>query len=1149
MGGPYKGDSVSCAASCCVAGMPSGEDFWGRGPSIQTVVAALQQFADVTDVASPAEWARPVADGGFLGDQSPRSSATPAAGHGGKVHLPGKPATEWPSLDAVLTALALQPEQRSAADVDMLLPLLQRMHAARSLPEAAQRALCNICCATNVQHGGYVYRKGDESDAVHVVLHGSINLILPGDPAYHASDIEMAIVTAGTAFGDSTITDSTRLRNCDAVALNSSCTLMTLMRQDYDLVINAVQAEAFFRALQTPGTSRSDAQIALVKRIVCDSVEFFGGFAEDTRREFARSFSIFQTNQDQLLYTKETPADSMFICLSGTVEIHARSLQRGKRAAYKLHSHPSPRKEEPNTENPVDHAFQDQGEGKIQQRMLRSQGAALTVHRGGTTQEQYLSSLLDERKSRRSPDRRAKGDSARLQTSAASAKSISRVQDNDSVSRCRDALMLNAGLGSQEAILEKLEPISGSTDSAKFSGLLLTRSTSTSSSSLDQLAPSLDPAAAAVFGGRFGRTASTGSTGSDLLERTGSCLSVGSAGSVPFVLSAGDIFGADDLASEQMRSYRHHARAKLPGLVLVLSRSDYRRIVMGINDAEIQGDLLHCLCRAFQLHSNQHYTLQGDGSEMETSTNLSSAGIEDPAEQKRLTQAQEDLLNALTGCFAFETIRSGQILGRQNQNMSDFFLVATGVCNVSIELVSTRGLQSTNNVHPRPSRPKDRRKLRDKISVTTLGKYALVGFADVLYNHDKTIGRFLASYEATTDMHLFRAPVWKVMAVLERTDDNRKVLAMLSSKAKRVLLSWASRLTQNLEVLQETREKGGEPNFGLCSEAERHLRRLRHPVSSVELGLRGLLSHEAPPRTASSRPQTGREERDDVLNSSPLPSPKEDSTVPRAVQQRPPEDPELLSTFKAQLLQDDVRYSVVARIARAREQQRLTLKADTCRSQRPISPSKVPQLKINDVLLRRDRIEALATSRFKHVIPVKSKNPPVDCRWGDVKMTAGAWLTERAARNTHWLKPHLGLKFSESATTRPNPMLGKFSSDAAVKVANSKARESVESKPAVTISQQALANFRAIDESSCCSMLCADEVREIVLERAAIDVLPKLGSLRGMKFLPRTRMRPVTRAFMIPAGKTLCAGMKMPFDGERTSGYLSTVAVKAKKIF
>ena len=292
----------------------------------------------------------------------------------------------------------------------------------------------------------------------------------------------------------------------------------------------APPTEAFFRALQMPGTSRSDAQIALVKRIVCDSVEFFGGFAEDTRREFAKAFSIFQTNQDQLLYTKETPAECMFICLSGTVEIYARSLQRGKRFAYKLHSHPSPRKEVPNTENPVDHAFQDQGEGKIQQRMMRSQGTALTVQIDGETQEQYLSSLLDERKSRRSPDRRAKGGSARLQTSAASARSMSRVQDNDSVSGGRDALMLNAGIGSPEAILEKLEPISGSTDSAKFSGLLLTRSTRTSSSSLDQLAPSLDPAAAAVFGGRFGRTASTGSTGSDLLERTGSCLSVGSAG-------------------------------------------------------------------------------------------------------------------------------------------------------------------------------------------------------------------------------------------------------------------------------------------------------------------------------------------------------------------------------------------------------------------------------------------------------------------------------------------------------------------------------------------------------------------------------------------------------------------------------------------
>lgn len=46
-------------------------------------------------------------------------------------------------------------------------------------------------------------------------------------------------------------------------------------------------------------------------------------------------------------------------------------------------------------------------------------------------------------------------------------------------------------------------------------------------------------------------------------------------------------------------------------------------------------------------------------------------------------------------------------------------------------------------------------------------------------------------------------------------------------------------------------------------------------------------------------------------------------------------------------------------------------------------------------------------------------------------MTRGAWLTERVARNTAWLKPYLGIKYSEHASARQNPLEGRFAEKAA----------------------------------------------------------------------------------------------------------------------
>jgi hypothetical protein len=62
--------------------------------------------------------------------------------------------------------------RRRSEDLDVLLPLLQRLHTVRNLPDAAQRALCAVARAVKYQQGEYIYRKDDLSDSSYIVLTG-----------------------------------------------------------------------------------------------------------------------------------------------------------------------------------------------------------------------------------------------------------------------------------------------------------------------------------------------------------------------------------------------------------------------------------------------------------------------------------------------------------------------------------------------------------------------------------------------------------------------------------------------------------------------------------------------------------------------------------------------------------------------------------------------------------------------------------------------------------------------------------------------------------------------------------------------------------------------------------------------------------------
>ena len=186
----------------------------------------------------------------------------------------------------------------------MLLPLLQRLHTVRNLPDAAQRALCAVVGAAKCQQGEYIYRKDDPSDSSYVVLTGgfcqiedspntaatasdlgdtrgivllggpletvmfsvpfaacdvckltacaylgSVHLIIPGDPLRHPEDIELGVVRPGHGFGEVALVDPHIHRPSDAAAINSDCTLLRLSSDLYDLVVNALQTEELLRTV------------------------------------------------------------------------------------------------------------------------------------------------------------------------------------------------------------------------------------------------------------------------------------------------------------------------------------------------------------------------------------------------------------------------------------------------------------------------------------------------------------------------------------------------------------------------------------------------------------------------------------------------------------------------------------------------------------------------------------------------------------------------------------------------------------------------------------------------------------------------------------------------------------------------------------
>ena len=587
----------------------------------------------------------------------------------------------------------------------------------------------------------------------------------------------------------------------------------------------------------------------------------------------------------------------------------------------------------------------------------------------------------------------------------------------------------------------------------------------------------------------------------------------------------GEIFGEVEMTEGGPHGggmYTTDARVYEPGWLVVLCQADYQRIVYGFSCVEMDRKLEDCVRHAFCLHrhhsSKNHHQSHHHKPEMSVvhgnhtlgRTDLSGLGSHGHLHQTKALdmiqpassaqgpvehEALKEMRLKLQACFRHECIDAGHNIALQGNKVEDLIMILSGDVKVSVMLLSQKvpPTEQSSDTSPSSIRSvKDRVTMRDHIPVVSLGQFALLGFGDCVFRR----GVWTATYEADTETHVFRAPAVKVMAILD-TKDHRKLFQFLSDSTKEMFEAWGKQLQENYYVLQQSRKKQGHGLYHPCPSSKAQMKSfsLLH-TASVEAGRAGPGAGNARLGTVSSGVLTGSDEP----GSPAFP----DEEHPPSARAR--EDAELMSDFKAKLLADEK--SVVARITRAREKRTAGPK--------PL----VPQLAINHAIPTRGRMEVLATSRSAK-LPVVSKEPSPRCTWGGIPMSKGAWLTERAARNTTWLRPHLGEKFSESSSVRANLLLGKFAEQAARRIDDAKLTP--QRAVATQVSELALSCFRSLDEQVQCFALGQDEVRALVLD-GVLRQAPSGLKHNGVGFLARSIKRPVSRAFMLPVGRHLVHG-------------------------
>jgi CRP-like cAMP-binding protein len=115
----------------------------------------------------------------------------------------------------------------------MDLALLKQAAIFQDLDEGELERVLEICKEQKFQSAATVFKEGEPSNRLYIIAEGEVRIsrIVPG-----SGEEALAILKPGTCFGEMGIFDRSE-RSTDAIA-NSDCTLLTITRSDFELLLD-----------------------------------------------------------------------------------------------------------------------------------------------------------------------------------------------------------------------------------------------------------------------------------------------------------------------------------------------------------------------------------------------------------------------------------------------------------------------------------------------------------------------------------------------------------------------------------------------------------------------------------------------------------------------------------------------------------------------------------------------------------------------------------------------------------------------------------------------------------------------------------------------------------------------------------------------
>jgi CRP-like cAMP-binding protein len=111
--------------------------------------------------------------------------------------------------------------------------LLKNVAIFKDLDETELAAVAEVCKEEKYESGAYIFREGEAGNRLYVIVTGEVRISrdVPG-----SGEEALAVLKPGALFGEMSVFDRSD-RSTHAIS-NGGCTLMTIMRPDFEMLLD-----------------------------------------------------------------------------------------------------------------------------------------------------------------------------------------------------------------------------------------------------------------------------------------------------------------------------------------------------------------------------------------------------------------------------------------------------------------------------------------------------------------------------------------------------------------------------------------------------------------------------------------------------------------------------------------------------------------------------------------------------------------------------------------------------------------------------------------------------------------------------------------------------------------------------------------------